>query len=76
MGNLTFAQKFLRIYDRKILSGEITFSQSGIKKNDFTRLCVDSEYVIPAEDLMVICEKMKLTPKERDELMAYTEKDI
>ena len=43
----TFAQTFLRIYDRKILSGEITFSQSGINKNDFTRLCVDGEYVIP-----------------------------
>ncbi|MCF0144369.1 MAG: hypothetical protein HUJ79_04605 [Firmicutes bacterium] len=69
----TFAQKFLKIYDRKILSGEITFSQSGINKNDFTRLCIDRDYVIARENLEVICEKMKLTPEEREELLAYTE---
>ena len=69
----TFAQKLLKIYDRKILSGEITFSQSGIKKNDFTRLCIDSEYVIAREDLEVICDKMKVTPEEREALLKYTE---
>lgn len=67
----TFAQKFLKIYDRKLLSGEITFSQSGIKKNDFTRLCIDSDYVFPKEELEVICEKMKLTEEERKSLMSY-----
>lgn len=69
----TFAQKFLKIYDRKILSGEITFSQSGIKKNDFTRLCVDRDYVIPEEDLKVIFEKMNLTENERAELLEFVD---
>lgn len=69
----TFAQTFLRIYDRKILSGEITFSQSGINKNDFTRLCVDGEYVIPRDRLLLVCEKMNLTEEERAELLSYTE---
>jgi len=53
--NLTFAQYFLRIYDRKILSGEITFSTSGINKNNFTRLCIDPEYVMPREEILTVC---------------------
>lgn len=69
----TFAQKLLKIYDRKLLSGEITFSQSGISKNDFTRLCIDPEFVVSREALEVICEKMKLTETEREELLKFTE---
>lgn len=69
----TFAQKLLKIYDRKLLSGEITFSQSGISKNDFTRLCIDPEFVVSREALEVICEKMKLTEAEREELLKFTE---
>ncbi|MCQ2547335.1 MAG: hypothetical protein MJ161_07345 [Clostridia bacterium] len=67
----TFAQKFLKIYDRKILSGEITFSQSGINKNDFTRLCIDPEFVIEREALLKACEKMKLTEEETAELLKF-----
>ncbi len=37
----TFAVEFFRIYDRKIMNGEITFSQTGINKEDFSRLCID-----------------------------------
>ena len=40
-----FAIAFLRIYDRKIASGEITFSRLNMKKEDFTRLCTDTDYV-------------------------------
>lgn len=69
----TFAQTFLRIYDRKILSGEITFSQSGINKNDFTRLCVDKDYVIPRERLLTVCEKMQLAEDEIELLLSFTE---
>lgn len=69
----TFAQKLLKIYDRKILSGEITFSQSGIKKEDFTRLCIDRDFVLSKDDLEIVCNKMKLTEKEREELISFTE---
>ena len=31
----SFAAAFFRIYDRKITSGEITFSQTGMKKRRF-----------------------------------------
>ncbi len=53
------------IYDRKIMCGEITFSGSGINKNHFTRLCIDSEFVIPREELENICNKMNITGEER-----------
>ena len=63
----TFGQKFMKIYDRKILSGETTFSRSGINKNDFTRLCIDGNYVFSREALEIIREKMPLLrPVEGD----------
>ena len=67
----TFAQKFLKIYDRKILSGEITFSQSGINKSNFTRLCIDPEYVMPREEILLVSEKMHLTEEEKEGLLAF-----
>jgi hypothetical protein len=67
----TFAQKFLRIYDRKILSGEITFSTSGINKNNFTRLCIDPEYVMTREEILLCSEKMHMTEEEKESLLAY-----
>ncbi len=67
----TFAQTFLRIYDRKILSGEITFSTSGINKNNFTRLCIDPEYVMPLEEILTVCEKMHLTEEEKESLLSF-----
>ena len=70
----TFAQKFLKIYDRKIMSGEITFSQSGINKNDFTRLCIDRDFVLAREALDLVCDKMTMTSDERTELLKFTEK--
>ncbi len=72
MDKLTFAQRFLRIYDRKLLCGEITFSSTGINKNHFTRLCTDPEFVIPREELECICDKMNITGEEREALLAYT----
>ena len=71
---MTFNQVFLRIYDRKISSGEITFSQSGISKNDFTQLCMDPEFVFSEEELALICERMAVDKEEREllyELAGY-----
>lgn len=61
---MTFKQAFFRIYDRKIMSGEITFSRSGIDKNDFTRLCTEDDFVLSDEKLAIIAEKMHLTEEE------------
>ena len=69
----TFAQEFMKIYDRKIASGEITFSRSGITAGDFTALCINGDYVIPRERLEVIFEKMSLTQEQRDRLLKAAE---
>lgn len=61
---MTFKQIFFRIYDSKIASGEITFSRSGIKKEDFTRLCIEEDFVLDDETLDRICQTMNLTPEE------------
>ena len=66
---MSFKQSFFKIYDRKIMSGEITFSQSGIKKDDFTRLCTEEDFVFDEESLALICEKMKLSDEETCMLM-------
>ncbi len=66
----TFAQEFMRIYDRKIASGEITFSRSGITAGDFTALCMNGQYVIPEDRLQVVFDKMRMTEEERQRLLA------
>lgn len=65
---MTFKQEFFKIYDRKIASGEITFSQSGITKTDFTRLCMEPDFVFDKEALDIICSCMKLNKEEQDRL--------
>ena len=67
----TFAQEFMKIYDRKIQSGEITFSRSGITAGDFTALCMNGEYVIPEERLQIVFERMNLSEEERQRLLQY-----
>lgn len=62
--NMTFKQEFFKIYDRKIASGEITFSKSGITKNDFTRLCIEPDFVFSKETLKKICMHMNLNEEE------------
>lgn len=61
---MTFKQEFFKIYDRKIASGEITFSRSGITKGDFTRLCMEPDFVFDEATLTGICQHMGLTEEE------------
>ena len=56
----TFKQEFFRIYDRKIGAGEITFSQTGISKEDFTRLCTQEDFVFNPEAIERLALNMKL----------------
>lgn len=64
MEKQTFAAVFFRLYDKKIASGEITFSRTGISKSDFTTLCTDSSFVFPEEEIRMICKTMKLSDEE------------
>ena len=70
---MTFKQLFFRVYDRKITEGEITFSQTGIKKDDFTRLCTEEDFVFSQAALQDICRRMNLTEAESAELFAAAE---
>lgn len=67
----TFAMAFFHIYDRKIASGEITFSQTGMSKEDFTRICTDKTLVPPREELERLCRAMKLTDEECQMLLQF-----
>ena len=63
---MSFSIEFFKIYDKKINSGEVSYRESGIQINDFNQLCILPDYVMPEENLEVVCEKMKLSDEEID----------
>lgn len=69
MEKLPFRIQFFRLYDRKIADGTITFSQTGIRKNDFTRLCTETDFILDRETVERLCTVMKLTEEESRALM-------
>ena len=74
MRDITFKNLFFRYYDRKIADGTITFSKLGITKTDFTRLCVEEDFLFDEDTLIKICNLMKLT-EEEENLMKLTEEE-
>ncbi len=72
---MNFKQMFFRIYDRKIASGEITFSKTGINKEDFTRLCTEDGYVFDVQTIEKLVVTMKLTEEEKEGLLAAAMND-
>ena len=69
MSDISFKNLFFRYYDRKICDGSITFSQLGISKMDFTRICTEDNFVFDQETLERVCIVMKLTDAEKTELL-------
>ena len=65
----SFRVLFFRYYDRKIADGTITFSQIGISKNDFTRLCTEADFVPDMESVKRACKAMHLTEEETAALL-------
>ena len=65
----SFRVLFFRYYDRKIADGTITFSQIGISKSDFTRLCTEADFVPEMESVERACKAMKLTEEETAAMM-------
>lgn len=65
----SFKSVFFRLYDRKILDGTITFSQLGISKMDFTRLCTEEDFSFEEETILRLSKIMKLTEEEEEELI-------
>lgn len=70
---MNFKQAFFRIYDRKICSGEVTFSRTGIKKDDFTRLCTEEGFTFDWETIEKISVTMALTEEEKNQLLELAE---
>lgn len=68
MEKLSFRTLFFRYYDRKISDGTVTFSQVGIGKNDFTRLCTEPDFIPDAETVERICRNLRLTEEEAENL--------
>ena len=68
-----FRALFFRYYDRKIADGTNTFSQIGISKNDFTRLCTETDFVPERETVEKICRSMQLTEEETAAMMEAAE---
>lgn len=66
---MNFKQCFFRIYDKKIASGEISFSRTGISKDAFTALCTDADYVFDQELLDKLKVTMNLTDEQYDQLV-------
>lgn len=71
---MTFKQLFFRHYDRKVTFGEISFSRTGIKKDEFTRLCTEDDFAFDRETLAGICMRMELSEEETAELTEAAEK--
>ena len=67
----TFARNLFRLYDSKIASGELTFVESGISRDSFTRICVDTSFVFPKEEIERFCEKAKLTDEQAESLLKF-----
>ena len=65
----SFRVLFFRHYDRKIADGTITFSQVGISKNDFTKLCTEADFVPDMESVKRACKAMQLTEEETAALL-------
>lgn len=59
---------FFRFYDRKIGSGQITFGELKMDKDQFICLSTAQDPEMSKEDLINLCVNMKLT-KEEAELM-------
>lgn len=69
MGELPFSAVFFRLYDRKIASGEITFSSLKMSKAEFTVMCMNSGYVPEIETVLELCGKMMLSRGEAELLL-------
>lgn len=68
-GALPFSAVFFRLYDRKIASGEITFSSLKMSKAEFTAMCMNGEYVPEIENILELCGRMLLEKDEAELLL-------
>lgn len=68
---IPFAAAFMRIYDKKIMRGEITFNELKMDKSLFNNICIVKDFVLPQEETERLCNIMKVSDDERALLMSY-----
>ena len=68
---IPFAAAFMRIYDKKIMIGEITFNELKMDKSLFNNICIVKGFVLPKEETERLCNLMKVSDDERSLLMSY-----
>lgn len=68
---ISFAAAFMRIYDKKIASGEISFNQLKMDKSLFNNICIVKDFILPKEETERLCDIMKVSEEERSLLMSY-----
>lgn len=71
--SISFAAAFMRIYDKKIMSGEITFNELKLDKSLFNNLCIVKGFKFEQEETERLCDIMKVTDEERAMLLSYYE---
>ena len=72
---MTFRQEFFRLYDRAISDGICSFTQTGIKKDDFTKLCTDPDFLLDDESIERACAAMGAGTEKRDLLLKLAEEE-
>ncbi len=70
---ISFAAAFMRIYDKKIMNGEITFRQLKMDTSLFNNICIVPGFLLPKEETERLCNVMNVTEEERKLLMSYYE---
>ena len=70
---ISFAAAFMRIYDKKIMSGEITFNELKLDKSLFNNLCIVQDFKFDKEETERLCDVMNVTDEQREMLMSYYE---
>ncbi len=65
----SFRVVFFKLYDRKIMNGDITFSRLEMDKEIFICLSTGQEIKIPRSEIIRLCVNMGLNEKESDMMM-------
>lgn len=66
---MLFSSVFFKLYDQKMMAGEVTFGELRISKDDFTHMCTVPEYVPDQETILRLITTMKLDEEEAEEFL-------
>lgn len=68
-GSRNFRLVFFSIYDQKIASGELKFTEIGMNKEDFTNMCINKDFILPRDKIIDLSIRLKMTREQAVELL-------